>query len=54
MVWFEHEKYSHEYSACKMSEIFRHVRCSTRCMAYVAGCAVSLMAMVQMSCIYGL
>ncbi len=54
MIWLQHEKHTHEYSVFKMAEIFRHVRCSTRCMAYIAGGAVSVMVMVQMSCIYGL
>nr|WP_321259922.1 hypothetical protein [uncultured Pseudodesulfovibrio sp.] len=54
MIWLQHDKYTHEYSAFKMAEIFRHVRGSTRCMAYVAGGAVVLMSMVQVSCIYGL
>ncbi len=43
-----------DLSVSNVTEILAHVRCSTRCMAYVAACAVFSMLFVQLACIYGL
>ena len=54
MLWLKHTKYTSEYYAIRLAEIIGDARCSTRCMVYVASCAVSVLAVVEMSCIYGL
>lgn len=54
MIWFPHKKYTADYVNGQLTEIFRRVRCSTRCMVMVAGFAVTFAAVAHASCIYGL
>jgi len=54
MIWLPHKKYTADHIAAELAEIVTKVRRETRRMVFVAAGAVSVMVVVQATCIYGL